>query len=1126
MNQMELIQNAVLSVNKSDVKSQKGCSYPTEICKTNQIKDKQFKGIQTAIAPGCKAEDVAVLVDTTMFSSAKEGFVFALDGLYASKGYLSDGPFEPPAIPLPLRYETLLGSEVVPDNPAFLTLRWKNGSSKVVHASIYAKFLALALSAVINALEAAPAPAQAQPTTDSSDEADAPQEPPASADTAPEEPEEDVLNTAQREKLMDAARNAQAAHDDAGMAAALEVLLSQGDDQYTRNTNLMINLAIALARLGQYEKAEHWAAKAQGGGHEKAPALLNTILREKAWLPYGLDAIRSYKSGMKAAQEKHYEQAAPLLEQAAQAGLPDAVFYTAQVYLNLDNLEKAEHWAHKASALGHEKASVILDRVQQRKEEQAEQTTDHAASNALLYIALTLFNQGNLDRAAEWAEKAKAVGLEGADNLLIEINSDQFFYAGNAAYENGDQAKAIELWKKAAELGNSTALYNIALTLKDELAEWATNARAMRQKKADNLRRKILSQHFFYAGHAANDADDLQQAIELWKQAVENGSREALINIALTLAQKGNLDEAAEWAEKAAQAGVEDANELTAIIQRDIALRDAPPEVKAFHDGMIAYKENKYDDALALWQQAAELGYGPAMDNIGVLFNNGDGVKWDRNEALRWYIKAYETGHADGAYHAAHWYKQRADDDLLKTFGPSGEQRNWLVKAAELGHQKATEELKSFKKNGMITNVHQCLEDYKAGRYLACAEAWLAMAEEDDVHAKRCLALLYHQGLGVAQNKEEADRWFLAAAKDANSPYHTHQERQWPQLLVETAKALNKCIDPPERKAFATVLCLQAAELGSPEGARYAAEGLADNQGGPVDLKLAMHWAKRALHLGAPGADHAMTVVREKLGLEEYEKGRSLCNSGDYKEAAQLLWKAAEAGNAAAKFKLKCLLDSGELHGFGLRSKVTHQTDTIQPMDTIELGRFKQTKDGQYLPIRWLVLAREKRRALVISRDALEVMPYHENSLFYLIVRWHDCGLRQWLNGDFINEAFTVDERKYLWPVVTEKEHPNVKDLVFLLSPEETKQYFGKYVSLDSNMYPDFTAYARRDRGALFSSFTSFSPSHCWLRASAATPRDVIGLGHAPVVGIEKNSVSGKHVDHKNGVRPAMWITL
>ena len=53
------------------------------------------------------------------------------------------------------------------------------------------------------------------------------------------------------------------------------------------------------------------------------------------------------------------------------------------------------------------------------------------------------------------------------------------------------------------------------------------------------------------------------------------------------------------------------------------------------------------EEAVRWYRRAAEQGHAPAQTNLGWMYENGRGVRRDRVEAVRWYRLAAEQGNAD-----------------------------------------------------------------------------------------------------------------------------------------------------------------------------------------------------------------------------------------------------------------------------------------------------------------------------------------------------------------------------------------------------------------------------------------------------------------------------------------------
>ena len=139
--------------------------------------------------------------------------------------------------------------------------------------------------------------------------------------------------------------------------------------------------------------------------------------------------------------------------------------------------------------------------------------------------------------------------------------------------------------------------------------------------------------------------------------------------------------------------------------------------------------------------------------------------------------------------------------------------------------------------------------------------------------------------------------------------------------------------------------------------------------------------------------------------------------------------------------------------------------------ETMTLGRWA----GE--PIVWRVLKEEDGRVLLISRDILELRPFHPEDepigdgdfiKGAHRVDWHTCELRAWLNGAFLNGAFTEEEKARI-PVLSRYYTTQYKTLhtfypgekesteqVFLLSQAQAK----KLLTRAEDRYAPMTAHA------------------------------------------------------------------
>ena len=118
--------------------------------------------------------------------------------------------------------------------------------------------------------------------------------------------------------------------------------------------------------------------------------------------------------------------------------------------------------------------------------------------------------------------------------------------------------------------------------------------------------------------------------------------------------------------------------------------------------------------------------------------------------------------------------------------------------------------------------------------------------------------------------------------------------------------------------------------------------------------------------------------------------------------------------------------------------------------DLIEFGHYEQDNDLENGPevIQWRVLDVVDGKALLVSRTCLAAQPYNE---VYTDITWEKCTLRKWLNGEFLQEAFSSEEQKdIVLSHVKNDDNPqshkpggnDTTDKVFVLSIAEAQACF------------------------------------------------------------------------------------
>ena len=120
------------------------------------------------------------------------------------------------------------------------------------------------------------------------------------------------------------------------------------------------------------------------------------------------------------------------------------------------------------------------------------------------------------------------------------------------------------------------------------------------------------------------------------------------------------------------------------------------------------------------------------------------------------------------------------------------------------------------------------------------------------------------------------------------------------------------------------------------------------------------------------------------------------------------------------------------------------------PGDTVAFGQNVPEQAGPGTgPLYWRVLSREGDELLLISRDVLKA-PQYDDDNYYPV--WGDSYMRGWLNGAFLQTAFTDEEKaKIRESTVTYRTmlqedgtwgQESTPDRIFLLNSREAEQYF------------------------------------------------------------------------------------
>ena len=271
-------------------------------------------------------------------------------------------------------------------------------------------------------------------------------------------------------------------------------------------------------------------------------------------------------------------------------------------------------------------------------------------------------------------------------------------------------------------------------------------------------------------------------------------------------------------------------------------------------------------------------------------------------------------------------------------------------------------------------------------------------------------------------------------------------------------------------------------------------------------------------------------VIIPNKKLNNAEK---LIDEGKYKEAYAILDELGKRKAIAnSRYNKGCeMIENGNYTDAYVMFSGLNYKDSGDKMAEIAVSMLKQCNVGDaivfgnhYGVIGWLVLEKQDGKVLLISKYCIDAKPYNEKDAY---VTWETCTLRQWLNGNFIDETFIEEEKTLICDTYLQNpDNPeygtdggnDTTDKVFLLSINEAEKYFAN----DEARATTATSYARV-QGIYVSEENGTNGYACWwLRSPGNGSGDAARVDNGGAV-----LCSGSIVDYGgSGVRPAFWANV
>jgi uncharacterized protein len=92
-------------------------------------------------------------------------------------------------------------------------------------------------------------------------------------------------------------------------------------------------------------------------------------------------------------------------------------------------------------------------------------------------------------------------------------------------------------------------------------------------------------------------------------------------------------------------------------------------------EAVAAYRKADYTTALRIYRSMADQGLAVAQFNVGLMYDNGQGISKDEVQAMKWYRLAADQGRPDAQYQLGHlYYKQDNYAEAAKWFHLAADQ--------------------------------------------------------------------------------------------------------------------------------------------------------------------------------------------------------------------------------------------------------------------------------------------------------------------------------------------------------------------------------------------------------------------------------------------------------------------
>lgn len=314
----------------------------------------------------------------------------------------------------------------------------------------------------------------------------------------------------------------------------------------------------------------------------------------------------------------------------------------------------------------------------------------------------------------------------------------------------------------------------------------------------------------------------------------------------------------------------------------NVSFDDNYRALKLFEEADFAYVEGDKTTALKKYKQSAEFGYVRAFAEIGIMYELGDGVEKDINEARSWYKLGMEKDDGD----SFGWYALSLQTGY-ESESAKREAFNCMKRATELnpkwgGWWKNLGDM-YYEGTGTNKNLGEAFRCYEKG------------TEAGNSDATNMLGIMYGWGEYVSLDKRKAFELYKKAVE-------LNDKNTTAVINLAYCYRYGEGVAQDYYKAFE--LYKQAAEAGDVEAMADTADMLVDGKGVEQDKDKAFYWLKKSVDTG----NDDVRAIRNLAIAYHFGTG----TPQNFSKAFDLYQRAANSGDGIAMNRIGLMYNKGQ----------------------------------------------------------------------------------------------------------------------------------------------------------------------------------------------------------------------